>query len=79
MACRLISIVSHGGIHMRLGLGAAALLSLLFIIEAAVVAGIMLGAAGFVRIPAIDPRIAAILVLGTGLMAGCGVLYRSYS
>ena len=67
---------------MRLGLGTAALLSLLFILEAGAMAGIVAGAVGLVQLPAIplvDPNVAAILVVGVGLVLGFGILYKSYA
>jgi len=67
---------------VRLGLGTAALLSLLFILEAGAMAGIVAGAIGLVQLPVIpfiDPNVAAILIVGAGLLIGFGVLYKSYS
>ncbi len=64
---------------MRFSLGAAALLSLFFIVEAAAIAGIAAGAIGLIEIPAVDPQVAAIIVVGIGLLMGFGFVYKSYS
>ena len=45
-------------------------------------AGIVAGAIGLVQLPVIpfiDPNVAAILIVGAGLLIGFGVLYKSYS
>lgn len=72
-------MTNHGGIQLRFGLGAATLLSLLFIIEAAAMAGIVAGGAVLIQIPAIDPQVAALLIVGTGPILGFGFIYKSYS
>jgi hypothetical protein len=64
---------------MRLNLAAAVLLSLLFIVEAAAVSGIIAGANGFVQIPMVDSKATAIVVAGAGSMMAFFILYKSHS
>jgi hypothetical protein len=68
-----------GGNQLRLNLGTASLLSLIFIIEAAAMAGIIAGAIGLVQIPVVDPKVAAIIVAGVGSVLAFFILYKSHA
>jgi hypothetical protein len=62
---------------LKLNLITASLLSFLFIIEAAAMSGIIAGVLGLIHIPLIDPKVAAIVVAGIGIILVFSIMYKS--